>query len=109
MTQQGDQHKYDDIMHLPHHVSSKHPQMSRLNRAAQFSPFAALTGYDAAVKETARITDRRIELDDSEKEKISDRIQYLLEHLTERPEVSITFFSQTRKKTAEPMKSSTAG
>ena len=52
---------YDDILHLPHHVSEKHPPMSRLDRAAQFSPFAALTGYEAAVKETARMTDRRID------------------------------------------------
>ena len=55
---------YDDIINLPHHVSTKRPQMSMLDRAAQFAPFAALTGYDAAIKETGRLTDDRIELDE---------------------------------------------
>ena len=55
-------HQYDDIINLPHHVSTKHPQMSMLERAAQFSPFAALTGYEEAVDETARLTDHKIEL-----------------------------------------------
>ena len=56
--------EYDDIIHLPHHVSATHPSMTAMDRAAQFSPFAALTGYDAAIKETARLTDERIELDE---------------------------------------------
>ena len=55
---------YDDIINLPHHVSSTRPQMSMIDRAAQFSPFAALTGYDAAIKETGRLTDEKIELDE---------------------------------------------
>ena len=54
---------YDDIIHLPHHVSQNHPQMPMLDRAAQFAPFAALTGYEAAVGETARLTAERRELD----------------------------------------------
>ena len=54
---------YDDIIHLPHHRSKKHAPMPLIDRAAQFSPFAALTGHDAAIKETARLTDRKIELD----------------------------------------------
>lgn len=70
---------YDDILPLPHHVSEKHPPMSRLDRAAQFSPFAALTGYEAAVEETARLTDRRIELDEGEKEAILPRCFCLIE------------------------------
>lgn len=56
--------KYDDIINLPHHVSTKHPRMSKINRAAQFAPFVALSGHDAAVKETARLTDERVELDE---------------------------------------------
>ena len=55
-------HQYDDIIDLPHHVSATRPRMSMIDRAAQFSPFAALTGYDAAIKETGRLTDERIEL-----------------------------------------------
>lgn len=64
---------YDDIINLPHHVSKKHPQMSMLDRAAQFSPFAALTGYGDAIDEAARVTEAHIELDDSERQEI-DRI-----------------------------------
>ncbi len=90
--------EYEDIIHLPHHVSKKHPQMSMLDRAAQFSPFAALTGYDAAVEETARLTGRRIELDEQEAQHLDERIQKLSEHLQEHSEVSITYFlPDTRK------------
>jgi hypothetical protein len=90
---------YDDILLLPHHVSEKHPPMSRLDRAAQFSPFAALTGYEAAVKETARLTDRRIELDEGEKEAIDQRLMLLQERLPEPTEVTITYFVPDKKKT----------
>ena len=55
---------YEDIINLPHHVSTTRPQMSMIDRAAQFSPFAALTGYDAAIKETGRLTDEKIEMDE---------------------------------------------
>ena len=58
---------YEDIINLPHHVSSKRPQMSMLDRAAQFSPFAALTGYDDAIHETGRLTDEKIDLSEEEK------------------------------------------
>ena len=67
--------KYADIIHLPHHVSRKHPQMSMTDRAAQFSPFAALTGHDAAIAEAARLTDERPILDESVKQEISDLLQ----------------------------------
>ena len=90
--------EYEDIIHLPHHVSKRHPQMSMLDRAAQFSPFAALTGYDAAVEETARLTDRRTELDEYEAQRLDERIQKLSEHLPERPEVSITYFLPDARK-----------
>lgn len=84
--------KYDKIINLPHHVSSTRPHMSMIDRAAQFSPFAALTGYDAAVKETARLTEQKIELDEYEKAALDQRILLLQEHLKELPEVTITHF-----------------
>ena len=59
MAAMGKEHKYDDIINLPHHVSTQHPQMSMINRAAQFAPFAALTGHDAAIRETARLTNEK--------------------------------------------------
>ena len=90
--------EYEDIIHLPHHVSRKHPQMSMSDRAAQFSPFAALTGYDAAVEETARLTDCRIELDEYEAQHLDEQIQKLSGHLQERPEVSITYFLPDARK-----------
>ena len=89
---------YNDIIDLPHHVSATRPQMSMMDRAAQFSPFAALTGYDAAIKETARLTDQKIELDDYEKEEINDKIQLIAEHLGEDFEVVITYFQPDSKK-----------
>ena len=89
---------YDDILLLPHHVSEKHPPMSRLDRAAQFSPFAALTGYEAAVVETARLTDQRIELDEGEKEAIDQRLTLVQERLPAPTEVTITYFMPDKKK-----------
>lgn len=69
-----------------------------MDRAAQFSPFAALTGYDAAIKETARLTDQKIDLDDYEKEEINDKIQLITEHLGEDFEVVITYFQPDSRK-----------
>ena len=89
---------YDDIINLPHHVSSTHPHMTAIDRAAQFSPFAALTGYDTAIKETARLTDEKIELDESMKEALSDKLQSIADRLKEHPEVAITYFQQDAKK-----------
>lgn len=94
-----DNHKYDDIIHLPHHVSGKHPQMSALNRAAQFSPFAALTGHDAAIRETARLTDSFVELSDDKKEQLDEQLQLLMENLEQKPECEITYFQPDGKKT----------
>lgn len=74
MNFKSDNYKYDDIINLPHHTSLKHPRMPMIDRAAQFSPFAALTGYDAAVKETARLTDERIELDESTKMVLDEKL-----------------------------------
>ena len=89
--------KYDKIINLPHHVSSTRPHMSMIDRAAQFSPFAALTGYDAAVRETARLTEQKIELDEYEKAALDQRI-LLQEHLKELPEVTITHFVPDERK-----------
>lgn len=98
MSYPNNTHKYDDIINMPHHTSPKRPRMAMIDRAAQFSPFAALTGYDAAVKETARLTDRRIELDEYEKLALDERLQLIQEHLKEKPEVEITFFQPDERK-----------
>lgn len=90
--------QYDDIIGLPHPVSKRHPQMAAIDRAAQFSPFAALTGYDAAVKETARLTNERLELDEYEIAALNDKLQIISERLSERPEVSVTYFRPDAKK-----------
>lgn len=89
---------YNDILHLPHHVSPKRKQMSQHDRAAQFAPFAALTGYDAAVEETARSTGQRVELDENEKQLLNSKLQIIEERLGENFQVSITYFiPDTRK------------
>lgn len=95
---EDDEHRYDDIIDLPHHVSRKHPQMPLLDRAAQFAPFAALTGHEAAIKETARLTEEEIELDENRKELLDFRLQELQEHLTESPKVTVTYFKPDEKK-----------
>lgn len=71
--------KYDDIINLPHPTSSRHPRMSMADRAAQFSPFAALVGHGAAIEETARLTDRKIELTEDEKNLLDEKLRLLLE------------------------------
>lgn len=90
--------KYDKIINLSHHVSSTRPHMSMIDRAAQFSPFAALTGYDAAVKETARLAEQKIELDEYEKVALDQRILLLQDHLKDFPEVTITYFVPDERK-----------
>ena len=91
-------HQYDDIISLPHHVSQTRPQMSMTDRAAQFSPFAALTGYDAAIQETGRLTEQRIELTEDSRAELDRRHQLLAEHLSEHPEVSVTYFVSDERK-----------
>lgn len=87
-------HRYDDIINLPHHVSQKHPPMARADRAAQFSPFAALTGLDAALRETARLTDRRITLDEYEQAALDETLQAMRDALAKKqhPTVEICYF-----------------
>lgn len=85
---------YADILHLPHHQSATHPQMSMLNRAAQFSPYAALVGFDGVIAETGRLTDRRIELSETEKERIDQKLMLIDEAIRggEHPEITIRYF-----------------
>lgn len=90
---------YEDILYLEHHVSKKHPQMSIYNRAAQFAPFAALSGHGEAIAETARLTEGKIELDDYEKLKLNEKVYILQEQIAEVPEVCITYFCPDEKKT----------
>ena len=89
---------YNDIINLPHHVSEKRLPMSMADRAAQFSPFAALTGYDAAIKETARLTDKKIELDEGALALLDMKFQLLMESLPDEPEVAITYFKPDERK-----------
>ena len=84
--------RYDDIINLPHHISPTRQRMSMHDRAAQFAPFAALTGYDDAVAETARLTEARPELDVQEQQVINKRLSYIANHIKEQPEVRIKYF-----------------
>lgn len=83
---------YDDIINLPHHVSATRPPMSMTDRAAQFSPFAALTGYDNAIKETGRLTDEKVDLSDEAYELLNQKFQQISEHLDEHCEVRLLYF-----------------
>lgn len=89
---------YDDIIHLPHHVSAKHPQMPVSDRAAQFAPFAALTGHKAAIRETARLTDEKADLDENEKAILDEKLRMIQETLAEHPEITVTYFQPDQKK-----------
>lgn len=89
--------KYDDIIDLPR-PASKHPKLGDDSRAAQFSPFAALVGYDEQVKETARLTDRRIEIDDGLREILNNKLNYIADNIHDNPIVSITYFVEDKKK-----------
>lgn len=89
---------YADIINLPHHELTTRQRMPLINRAASFAPFAALTGYDEAVKETARLTDARIELDEGSKEILNDKLRIAEDRADEQPEVSITYFLPDKKK-----------
>ena len=90
--------KYDDMLRLPHHVSASRKPMAITARAAQFAPFAALSGYDAEVQEAGRLTDRPIEPDEYEKEAMNARLQLLARHLREKWVVSLVFFQPDERK-----------
>ena len=89
---------YEDIVDLPHHVSRKHPQPTVADRAARFAPFAAITGYEEMVLEEARVTDERIEMDESSKAALNEKLNMILEFIDEQPEVSITYFEPDKRK-----------
>lgn len=89
---------YDDIINMPHHVSTRHQRMSQSDRAAQFSPFSALTGYEAALSESARVTDERIELDEQEQQRLDEKLNLLRGCTKERPMVCITHFVPDERK-----------
>lgn len=93
-----DDHAYDDILNMPHHISAKHPRMDFLDRAAQFSPFAALTGYDAAIEETARLTEEKVELDEDRLKILDRKLSELMEGDLAKKKVSITYFVPDEKK-----------
>ena len=94
-----EQHRYDDIIDLPHHVSAVHPPMPLSDRAAQFSPFAALTGYHDAVEEAARFTDEKRELDENSKAILDGKLQMIQETMGSPVEVTVTYFLADTKKT----------
>ena len=89
---------YDDIINLPNPTSKNHPRMSLHDRAAQFAPFAALTGHDAAIKETARLTDERLELSDEVIMKLNDQLNMIRDNIGTEQEISITYFVPDDKK-----------
>ena len=90
--------KYDDMLHLPHPTSARHPRMPISERAAIFSPFAALTGHAGAIAETARLTDQKMELDEDAKAELDRRQAVLLEHIAEQPEITVTWFQPDERK-----------
>ena len=90
--------KYDDILHLPHPTSAKHPRMPISERAAIFSPFAALSGHAGAVAETARLTDQRMDLDEDTRAELDRRQAVLLKYIAEQPEVTVTWFRPDDRK-----------
>lgn len=89
---------YDDIINLPHHSSSTRPRMSAESRAAQFSPFAALKGYDAAIRETGRLTDTRIELGEGAIAELDMKLLILADLIDDHPELSVTYFRPDERK-----------
>ena len=90
--------KYADIIDLPHPTSPTRPRMSREARAAQFSPFAALTGYDAAITEAGRLTDKRVVLTEEAKTVLNEKINILLEYIADTPTVTVTYFVPDKRK-----------
>lgn len=89
---------YEDIIHLPHHVSATRPRMSMEDRAAQFSAFSPLSGYEEAIDETGRLTDAKIEIGEESQDLLNRKFQDLVEKLRDRPEVSILYFLPDERK-----------
>lgn len=98
---------YDDIINLTHPTSSKHPRMSMYDRAAQFSPFAALSGHDEAVRETARLTDKKIEIDEDTKAMLNEKLQIIQDNIGLETTVTFTYFVPDERKSGGKYISST--
>ncbi len=92
MIRNNDPHRYDDLLDLPHHQSAVRPPMSLLIRAAQFSPFAALTGFDDDIRETGRLTEQKIQLDENSRELLDQKLRYIAEHLNKHCSITFTYF-----------------
>ena len=90
--------QYDDIINLPHHVSARHPKMPMSERAAQFSPFMALTGYEDVIRETARLTWQKPELSENVREELEWKMRILAEHIAEHPEITVSYFLPDERK-----------
>lgn len=93
-----DEHAYDHIMNMPHHVSKERPHMTNYDRAAQFAPFAALTGFDGEIEETARLTSGRPLLDEDEKHLIDVCLRSIMRRIAEKPRARIEFFVPDERK-----------
>lgn len=89
---------YEDIINIPRHISKTHPEASMADRAARFSPFAAISGYEDMVREAARVTEERIEITDAVKELLNEKLNMIAEFLGEEHEVTITYFEPDKKK-----------
>lgn len=98
MDHKEDFSRYADMLDLPHHISETRAQMSLHDRAAQFAPFAALTGYEDAIEEMGRLTDLQTELDENRKENLNGQIRLLLDIISAQPEVEITWFAEDERK-----------
>ena len=90
--------QYDDIIDLPHHVSARHPKMPMPERAAQFSPFMALTGYEDVIRETARLTEQKPEFSENVCEELEGKMRILAEHTAEHPEITVSYFLPDERK-----------
>ena len=89
---------YEDIIHIPHHRSARRPHMNIRDRAAQFSPFAALTGFDSALEEAGRLTDSRTELEEFGRSLLDRKLAQLLEQKTDQPNITVTYFCPDQRK-----------
>lgn len=99
MNENINKEKYDDIINLSRPISKKYKPMSLYDRAAQFAPFAALTGHKDEIKETARLTDNKIELDEDEKNILNEKIRHIMMNMNKDIQVKITYFVPDKKKT----------
>ncbi len=91
-------HDYEDIIDMPHHESEVHQHMSLYERAAQFSPFAALTGHEDVIEETGRLTVSKVDIDESVKEKLDAELARIIDKIDECPYISVTYYKPDERK-----------